>query len=197
MTSAITIIESKRLIALEKSIAAGQKTFVEVGLALAEIRDSKLYRSDFNSFEEYCREKWGWTKQHAYRLIEAAPVGKSNPRVTSERQARGILQAQKLADSASSRNGSDHEEAQPEAQPQEEETPRVKACDAEFLKAAGLRGTTEPRVTQWFEAVELLVDDAIKTATDKQLVSMSVALVAAPKRIKSELYRRKQEARAA
>ena len=60
---------------------------MEVGLALAEIRDLRLYRREYSGFAEYCREKWGWTRQHAYRLIEAAPVGKCNTRVTSIRQA--------------------------------------------------------------------------------------------------------------
>ena len=70
--------DDQRLAELEKTIARGKKTFVEVGLALAEIRDLRLYRREYSGFEEYCREKWGWTKQHAYRLIEAAPVVKSN-----------------------------------------------------------------------------------------------------------------------
>jgi hypothetical protein len=46
-----------------------------------------LYRSDFETFEHYCQKKWNWTKQHVYRLIECAPIAKSNTRVTSIRQA--------------------------------------------------------------------------------------------------------------
>lgn len=84
------IREDERLGELEKVIAKGQKTFVEVGLALAEIRDLRLYRREYSGFEEYCRKKWGWTKQHAYRLIEAAPIAKSNPWVTSERAGREL-----------------------------------------------------------------------------------------------------------
>ena len=42
---------------------AGKKTFVEVGLALAEIRDLRLYKREYSGFEEYCQKKWGWTKQ--------------------------------------------------------------------------------------------------------------------------------------
>ena len=79
--------ESQRLQELEKLIAKGQKTFVEVGLALAEIRDLRLYKREYSGFEEYCRKKWGWTKQHAYRLIEAAPVAKSNLQVTTQNAA--------------------------------------------------------------------------------------------------------------
>jgi hypothetical protein len=79
--------EEARLEELEKTIAKGQKTFVDVGLALAEIRELRLYKREYSNFAEYCLEKWGWTKQHAYRLIEAAPVGKSNLQVTSQNAA--------------------------------------------------------------------------------------------------------------
>jgi len=88
--NAITLAESKRLIYLEKIVEAGHQTFVEVGLAMAEIRDQGLYRADFKTFEAYCIGKWGWTKQHCYRLINSAEVAKSNPWVTNERQAREI-----------------------------------------------------------------------------------------------------------
>ena len=44
------------------------------GLALIEIRDSKLYRDDFKTFEEFVRERFDIQKSHAYRLIEAAKV---------------------------------------------------------------------------------------------------------------------------
>lgn len=86
----MSIRESQRLAELERTIARGKKTFVEVGLALAEIRDLRLYKREYGGFEEYCREKWGWTRQHAYRLIEAAPIGKCNLQVTSLNQAREL-----------------------------------------------------------------------------------------------------------
>ena len=86
----ITLAESKRLIELEKIILDGEHTFIKVGVALAEIRDSRLYRCDFPTFEAYCLGKWRWTKQHCYRLIECAPIAKSNPQVTSINQAREL-----------------------------------------------------------------------------------------------------------
>ena len=89
-TEAIEIASRRRLAELEKVINRGKKSFVEVGRALAEIRDLRLYKPEFKSFEDYCQEKWGWTKQHAYRLIECAPVVKSNPQVTSINQAREL-----------------------------------------------------------------------------------------------------------
>jgi len=68
-----------RLAELETVIERGQRTFVEVGKALAEIRDSRLYKEEFGTFEDYCREKWGWTRVRAYQLIDAAGVAESLP----------------------------------------------------------------------------------------------------------------------
>lgn len=86
--------DDQRLAELEKTIARGKKTFVEVGLALAEIRDLRLYRREYSGFAEYCREKWGWTRQHAYRLIEAAPVAKCHQLVTNEGAARELAKVE-------------------------------------------------------------------------------------------------------
>lgn len=75
----VRIREDERLAELEKVIAKGRKTFVEVGLALAEIRDTRLYKREYGSFSEYCREKWGWEKSYAYYMIEGAEVVKALP----------------------------------------------------------------------------------------------------------------------
>jgi hypothetical protein len=94
----ITIVESKRLIELEKIIEAGKQTFVEVGTALAEIRDSRLYKCNFKTFEGYCVHKWGFKRAHAHRLIEAAGVAKELSPVgdiPSERAAREIVKVPK------------------------------------------------------------------------------------------------------
>ena len=47
-----------RLHKLEKTIEEGLRTFTAVGRALLEIRDDQLYRPDYGTFEDYCREKW-------------------------------------------------------------------------------------------------------------------------------------------
>ena len=89
--------DDQRLAELEKTIARGKKTFVEVGLALAEIRDLRLYRREYSGFEEYCREKWGWKRAHAYRLIDAAEIVKLSPigdKIKTESQARELGKAE-------------------------------------------------------------------------------------------------------
>jgi hypothetical protein len=91
----IALDESKRLIHLEKIIEKGQLTFVEVGEALTEIRDKKLYRCDYKSFEDYCQEKWGWSRNRGLQMIQAAETVAELPekvvtKVTTETAARAI-----------------------------------------------------------------------------------------------------------
>lgn len=104
----VTDLEKSRLSELEVTIERGQKTFIEVGLALAEIRDSRLYREGFPTFEDYCQSKWGWSRVRAHQLIEAAntveemcPTGHKTdlltivnkpelPQVANEGQAREL-----------------------------------------------------------------------------------------------------------
>ena len=62
---------------LEAIVAKGIKSFVVVGNALKEIRDSKLYREHYKTFEKYVSERWKINRQRAYQLIEAAEA-KSN-----------------------------------------------------------------------------------------------------------------------
>lgn len=54
----------------------GLGTSVEVGAALTEIREQRLYRlrDGFTTFEAYCKERWGFTRDKADRLIGAAAV---------------------------------------------------------------------------------------------------------------------------
>lgn len=67
-------VEATRLEHCEQVIERGLNTFYEVGNALAEIRDSRLYRIGFPAFEDYCLEKWGISKRRGYELIAAAAV---------------------------------------------------------------------------------------------------------------------------
>lgn len=58
----------------EQVIERGLATFVEVGNALLTIRDRRLYRQSHDTFEDYCRDRWGLKRQRAYELIDAASV---------------------------------------------------------------------------------------------------------------------------
>ena len=75
----MSIHESKRLAELEKTIAKGKETFVEVGLALAEIRDLRLYKREYSGFAEYCQAKWGWERRYTDYVIAGAEAVKGLP----------------------------------------------------------------------------------------------------------------------
>ena len=55
-------------------IGSGWQTFVQVGLALAQIRDDRLYKVDFDTFERYCQVKWQYGRRYVNQLISAAQV---------------------------------------------------------------------------------------------------------------------------
>ncbi len=68
----LSLTEQTELQQYEATIERGLKTFVDVGNALLAIRDGRLYRQEYGTFEEYCRERWGMTRQNANRLIAAS-----------------------------------------------------------------------------------------------------------------------------
>lgn len=73
----------------ETRIERGMKTFLEVGMALSAIRENKLYRISYETFEEYCSERWGFTGRRGRQLIEAAEIGTVVP-IENEGQARAL-----------------------------------------------------------------------------------------------------------
>lgn len=66
--------QKTKLAQCEAVIRRGLNAFVEVGDALATVRDEKLYQEQYETFESYCREQWGLERRHAYRLMDAAQV---------------------------------------------------------------------------------------------------------------------------
>jgi hypothetical protein len=51
-----------------------ERAFFDAGKALAELRDRKLYRSTHKTFEEYCKQRFGYTRIAASYKIAAATV---------------------------------------------------------------------------------------------------------------------------
>lgn len=71
----VTLGDSNRLMKLEETIKNGLQTFFDVGNALAEIMEGRLYQlKGFGSFAEYCETVWGFKKSYAYQLIRSAEV---------------------------------------------------------------------------------------------------------------------------
>ncbi len=90
--SALALADRQRLDVLEDVIERGLSTFLDVGRALGEIYDRKLYRP--RTWSDYCWERWGFGRVYAWRLIEAVGVVDSLPvgnQPTNERQARELV----------------------------------------------------------------------------------------------------------
>ena len=89
-------VTARPLAELEAIIERGLSTFVEVGQALLEIRDSRAYRVTHLTFQDYCRERWGMSRPRAYQLMQAAEVASSlstnvdTPPLETEAQAREL-----------------------------------------------------------------------------------------------------------
>ena len=60
--------------ACEAILAMHTGTFVDVGQALIRILKADLYRMEFKSFDDYCRQKWEFGPRTAYYLMAAAEV---------------------------------------------------------------------------------------------------------------------------
>jgi len=93
--AAPTEVDARHLAALESVIARGVQTFAEVGNALAEIRDGRLYRETHATFEAYCADRWGWTRRVGYQYIEAAQVAGNV--YSSTQTPPSLTQARQLA----------------------------------------------------------------------------------------------------
>jgi hypothetical protein len=72
----LDVTERSKFRKLESIVAEGISSFVVVGEALKEIRDSKLYRESYKTFEKYVDLKWGIERRRAYQLIDASEASK-------------------------------------------------------------------------------------------------------------------------
>ncbi len=66
--------EAVRLRELEAIIERGLDTYEQVGNAIAEIHDARLYLQTHRTFEEYLDARWGLKRQRGYELMAAASV---------------------------------------------------------------------------------------------------------------------------
>ena len=73
-SEALSPAEVQTLEHYEHIIAQGIETFVEVGQALLAIRDQRLYRQSYTTFEDYLRQRWDLSRSYAHRMIDAAVV---------------------------------------------------------------------------------------------------------------------------
>ena len=75
---------------LHKVVSEGLKTFVEVGDALAEIKDRKLYlAAGHETFDSYCKESFQFGANYGRKLIKSADIAKEFD-VPNENVARAV-----------------------------------------------------------------------------------------------------------
>ncbi|MBG1259610.1 hypothetical protein [Nostoc commune] len=67
----LTEEEQRDRLHLERRV---ERAFFEAGKALTELRDRRLYRSTHKTFEDYCRDRFGHSRQQSNYLIAAAGV---------------------------------------------------------------------------------------------------------------------------
>jgi hypothetical protein len=96
----LSLEEKDRFAQLEAIVQKGLETFMEVGAALLEIRDRKLYQESYGTFEDYCRGRWTLSAKYAHRLVSAyevvtdlrkSPMGDFQALPKSERVARELV----------------------------------------------------------------------------------------------------------
>lgn len=68
-----------------------ERAFYEAGSSLRELRDRRLYRDTHKTFEQYCRERFGFQRAHSYRLIDAAGVFENLASIEMSPNRRQIL----------------------------------------------------------------------------------------------------------
>ena len=134
---------------------------MQVGLALTEIRDKKLFRAEFETFKEYCEQTWKWSDKRAYQLIAAADESSTTGRTFStEREAR---ESRKERTQSARKPIADKVLTPAPMVDVEDEPPRVTQDNA-VLNATGISkeriaeivGRSEPSVTLYYTELEQL-----------------------------------------
>jgi hypothetical protein len=104
-----TTVSQLTLQALEQIVERGKATFIEVGHALAEIHEHKLYKETHKAWEAYLKERWNFSLQHAHRLLQAKKVAEMSTvgdKPRTEREARKRLGEKRSKRKQSGQSGS-------------------------------------------------------------------------------------------
>ena len=84
-TTAVSMTE-KRLTELEGQVRRGLDSFVQVGNALAEIKNRNGFMlRECKTFDEYCAKTFGFSERNGYRMIAAAETAKKIEAAVGER----------------------------------------------------------------------------------------------------------------
>lgn len=190
--------EKARLAEYERTIRSSMETFVKVGEAIAEIRNRKLYRETHGTFEDYCRDTFGFTSGRARQLTTAANVAKEIKSVTgvtlpNEKTARTVAQipskdradvveaaakdgpvtTARIAGEVAKRKGPPPERVEIEAEPLIDKAGR-EYRDPEVMKALGQTGEFDSIVND-LNALRRRVEALGERAVGKEIRTQQIA----------------------
>lgn len=121
--------------------------YMEVGSALEEIRETKLYRAaGYETFDAYCRDRWQFSASRARQMIAASRVAiesvtTGNTPPATEREAREIIRERNEA-------AKPEPEREPEPESEEIEDVEVPDSDVEIIEPSDVpRLKTLPLLT--------------------------------------------------
>ncbi|MGW8702307.1 hypothetical protein ACWGOK_36200 [Streptomyces eurythermus] len=80
--------EQDSLAQCEAAVETLKGAFWAAGKALQIIRDARLYRQDYKTFDEYCWDRWDMNRQNADKLIRTWPIAEA----LYSKQQRGTTQ---------------------------------------------------------------------------------------------------------
>ncbi len=60
----------------QKLLEKADRSIEEWAEAVEKIRDQKLYREDFGTFEEFCRQRLGKSRSRVYEILQAEELKK-------------------------------------------------------------------------------------------------------------------------
>lgn len=91
MTEAVVV---RSLAECEAKVENFVGAWYEAGEALREIQDGLLFMPEYDTFEAYCKGRWNWSYNKAFRQISAANAVRTLPRGNvprDEYQARALV----------------------------------------------------------------------------------------------------------
>lgn len=141
----------------EQVIEKGLETFYEVGQSLMFIRENRLYRKEFKTFEEYCQEKWGRSRSWANKVIKASEVvgflgnGENFPQNQGQAQPLTKLQTPEQQNEAWSNAVANSETGKPTAKEVDAE---VKKLQEKIKELETDNATLDLRVTEQSTLIE-------------------------------------------
>ncbi len=84
-TDALSTVERTRFRELDKVVVKAARSFIDAGIALEEIKVSRLYRDQFATFEAYCLNVHNISRAYAYHLIKAGHIYKEMSTIVDKR----------------------------------------------------------------------------------------------------------------